>query len=67
MDPSHHNAHKDLGIALEGQGCFVQAAQAYLEAATLCPDDQRALRLLQRLTAAHPEIEQAKHKRVDNE
>ena len=40
--PSRHNAH-NLGMALKGQGCFVAGArvQAYLEAATLCPDDNR--------------------------
>jgi hypothetical protein len=35
----------------------VEAARAYLKAAELCPDDRRALRLLERLAAAHPEIE----------
>jgi tetratricopeptide (TPR) repeat protein len=52
LDPARHNAHKNLGIALEGQGFFAQAAREYLEAVKLCPDDRRALRLLQRLTAA---------------
>jgi tetratricopeptide (TPR) repeat protein len=57
IDPARHNAHKNLGIALEGQGCFSPAAREYLEAARLRPDDRRALRLLHRLTVAHPEIE----------
>jgi tetratricopeptide (TPR) repeat protein len=58
MDPSRHNAHKNLGIALEGQGSFVKAAQAYLAAAEICPDDPRALRRLEYLIAIHPEIEE---------
>ena len=57
IDPTRHNAYKNLGIALKGQECFAKAAQAYLEATQICPDDRRALRLLERLAAAHPEIE----------
>ena len=56
IDPSRHNAHKNLGVALEGQGCYAQAAREYLAAARLWPEDPRALRLLRRLTAAHPEL-----------
>ena len=52
IDPARHNAHQNLGIALEGQGCFVEAAWEYLAAAKLCPEDRRALWLLQRLIAA---------------
>jgi tetratricopeptide (TPR) repeat protein len=56
IDPARHNAHKNLGIALEGQGCCAQAAREYLAAVKLCPEDPRSLRLLRRLAAAHPEI-----------
>ena len=56
IDPGRHNAHKNLGIALEGRGCYAQAAREYLAAAKLCPEDPRALRLLRRLAAMHPEL-----------
>jgi tetratricopeptide (TPR) repeat protein len=56
IDPSRHNAHKNLGLALEGQGCITAAAREYLVAARLRPGDRRAFRLLQRLAAAHPQI-----------
>lgn len=56
-DSTWYLLHNNLGIALEGQECFAEAAQAYLEAAEICPDDRRALRLLERLIATHPEIE----------
>ena len=54
IDPDRHNAHKNLGIALEGQGCFAEAAREYLAAVKLHPEDRRAFRLLQRLTSARP-------------
>ncbi len=56
IDPRRHNAHKNLGLALEGQGCFQAAAREYLEAARLQPQDRRASRLLRRLAEAHPEV-----------
>ena len=54
IDPARHNAHKNLGIALEGQGCFAEAAREYLAAVKIRPEDRRALRLLQRLRTVHP-------------
>ena len=56
IDPRRHNAHKNLGIALESQGFLAAAAREYLAAARLQPEDRRASRLLRRLTATHPEI-----------
>jgi protein O-GlcNAc transferase len=56
IDPRRHNAWKNLGIALEGLGQHADAASAWLEAATLCPEDPRAMRLLEQLTAERPEI-----------
>lgn len=56
IDPRRHNAHKNLGLALEGQGCFNEAAREYLDAARLQPGDRRASGLLRRLAAAHPEV-----------
>jgi tetratricopeptide (TPR) repeat protein len=56
LDPRRHNAHKNLGIALEGQGRFGEAAQCYLVAAQTQPDDPRSLRHLEDLLARHPEV-----------
>jgi tetratricopeptide (TPR) repeat protein len=56
IDPRPHNAWKNLGIALEGLGDFTGAAAAFIEAATLCPEDGRAKRLLEQLAARRPEI-----------
>lgn len=56
IDPGRHNAHKNVGLALEGQGCFKAAAREYLAAAGLQPEDRRAYRLFRRLSAAHPEV-----------
>jgi tetratricopeptide (TPR) repeat protein len=48
-----HNAHKNLGIALEGQGGYVDAARSYMRAAKLCPQDTSAAGSLERLIGAH--------------
>ncbi len=57
LHPKRHNAHKNLGIALEGLGEYLQAASSYLTAAENCPEDIRALKLLESLVSSHPEIE----------
>lgn len=57
IDPYRHNAHKNLGVALEGRGRFNETAQSHLAAAELCPADPRALGLLVDLLDKHPEIE----------
>ena len=57
IDPYRHNAHKNLGVALEGCRQLTEAAQSYLAAAELCPADPRALGLLVDLLDGHPEIE----------
>jgi|GEM_PF-837739 len=56
LDPTRHNAHKNLGLALAGQGRFVEAAHCLLEANRRCPADGRARRHLADLLAAHPEV-----------
>jgi tetratricopeptide (TPR) repeat protein len=56
LDPARHNAHKNLGLALAGQGRYVQAARCLLEADRRWPADERARRHLADLLAAHPEI-----------
>jgi tetratricopeptide (TPR) repeat protein len=56
LDPDRHNAHKNLGVALEGLGRCADAARSYLKAAELCPADTRALSLLCSVAKSHPEI-----------
>jgi tetratricopeptide (TPR) repeat protein len=56
LDPTRHNAHKNLGLALAGQGRFLEAACCLLEADRRCPADGRARRHLAELLAAHPEL-----------
>ena len=56
IDPEPFNAHKNLGVALEGQGCYAQAIPCYLRAARTSPQDPRALGHLEALIARHPEL-----------
>ena len=56
LNPDRHNAHKNLGVALEGLGRYADAARSYLKAAGLCPADTRALSLLCSVIKSHPEI-----------
>lgn len=59
IQPRYHNAHKNLGIALQGQGRYAEAARSLLRAAKICPTDRRALRHLEDLLTAHKEILEA--------
>jgi len=54
IDPTRHNAHKNLGLALAGQGRYREAARSLLEADRRWPADGRARRHLAELLAAHP-------------
>ena len=56
IDPERHNAHKNLGLSLQGQGRYLEAAQCLLAAAQARPDDFRALGHLEDLLAKHEEI-----------
>ncbi len=56
MAPNRFNAHKNLGLALAGQGQFVEAARCLLEADRIWPGDERARQHLAELLAAHPEV-----------
>ena len=51
INPNWHNAHKNLGLALVGQGRWLDAALSLAEAARLYPDDPRAWLHLQQLLA----------------
>jgi len=59
IDPKRHNAHKNLGLALAGQGRLVQAAHCLLEADRRCPGDARARRHLVELLGEYPELLEA--------
>ena len=56
VDPQRHNAHKNLGLAREGQGRWLEAALSLIEAARRCPQDRRAWLHLQKLLTNHPEL-----------
>ena len=58
IDPERHNAYKNLGIALEGQGKYPEAAESYLKAVKANAGDPRAFGLLEKLVMEHPEIEE---------
>jgi len=56
IDDERHNAHKNLGITLENQGMFAEAARCYVTATRLNASDRRAYDLLEKLLDAHPEL-----------
>lgn len=56
IDPDRHNAFKNLGVSLERLGDLPAAARAYMDATRIAPHDPRALRLLEKLLADHPEV-----------
>ena len=57
IDPGRPNAHKNLGISLEGQALYREAAQCFVTATQVNASDSRSLRLLQDLVRQHPELE----------
>ena len=59
IDPQRHNAHKNLGVALEGQGRCAEAVAAYVRAVHCNPHDPRALQHLERMVTAHPALADA--------
>jgi hypothetical protein len=54
--PGRFNAHKNLGIALEMQGRFEEAATSLLAAVRIDPQHPVAMRRLRVLLGAHPSI-----------
>lgn len=54
INPEQYNAHKNLGLAFQGQGLWSDAAWCLLEATRLCPGNARAWQLLEHLLAARP-------------
>jgi len=55
INPNRHNAFKNLGVALQGQGEYTKAAAAYIEATRIWPRDGRALNLLEELVSREME------------
>jgi tetratricopeptide (TPR) repeat protein len=56
INPRQYNAHKNVGIALQGLGRYSEAAKCLMTAVIACPENPRALVHLEDLIAAHPEI-----------
>ena len=56
INPLRHNAHKNLGLACQGQGRYGEAAVAFIEAVHREAGDPRALRHLEALVGSHSEI-----------
>ena len=57
IDRQRPNAFKNLGIALQAQQKFAEAAQCFVEATQVNATDSRALKLLEALLAQRPELE----------
>ena len=57
IDPGRPNGHKNLGIALAGQGCYPEAAECFIAATQENALDSRAFNLLTELLENHPELE----------
>jgi tetratricopeptide (TPR) repeat protein len=56
IDPSRHNAYKNLGVSLAGQGDYANAADSFISATKANAADGRALRLLEQLFVEHHEV-----------
>ncbi len=59
LAPRWHNAHRNLGLALEGQERFIEAADSFIRASVCCPGDGRALARLRAMLERVPEVGQA--------
>jgi tetratricopeptide (TPR) repeat protein len=56
IDPSRANAFKNLGLSLQGQGRFGEAARVFIRAVRTDASDPRAFRHLEELAQRHKEI-----------
>jgi tetratricopeptide (TPR) repeat protein len=56
IDPKRLNAYKNLGLSLQGQRRYSEAAISYLESIKTCPADSRAFKHLEALVDEHPEL-----------
>ena len=55
IDPRRHNAYKNLGVALQGQGMYPEAAACFVRAAIMGPPDPRSVGHLEELLVHHRE------------
>lgn len=51
------NAHKNLGLALQGQGRYAEAARCFVAATQANASDGRSVKHLEELILQHPELE----------
>ena len=58
INPDRYNAHKNLGLSLQGQEKFAEAARCFVKATRLCVSDGRAQHHLKILVMEHPELQQ---------
>ena len=56
INPRMHNAYKNLAIALEGQGNYLEAAEYYIQATQYNAADSRALHHLENLLKQQPQL-----------
>jgi len=56
IEPERHNAHKNLGLALQGLGQFLDAAKCFATASRIAPADPRAWWFLEQLIESHQEV-----------
>ena len=65
IKPLRANAHKNLGLALQGQRYYRDAAEAFVAAIKANASDRRALGHLENLLKAQPELETEFTERLD--
>lgn len=56
VDEERHNAHKNLGLAFQGQGRWLDAAFCFSRAARISPSDPRSLWHLEQLLSSRPDL-----------
>jgi len=56
IDPHRHHARHNLGLALEGQERWKEAAESYVDAVTVAPTEPQPLLRLEQLLRLHPEV-----------
>ncbi len=56
IDPERHNAHKNLGLSLTGQGKYAEAAICFVRTVQITPQDPRAFIHLEDLINKHNEV-----------
>ena len=55
VNPERHNAHKNLGLSLGGQGRYLEAAHSFIVATEREPRDRRAHAHLKDMIREHPD------------